>query len=231
LTFVALSNWLTEQAEASMLSHSPVHQIPNGVDVQVYRPLDRDRCRYALGVPQNRKVLTFAATSLKLFNKGGDLLLEALHSLPKSLKAEIVLVLFGNRGDAVAEACDVQTVDLGYISSHRLKAVAYSAADLFVLPTRAESFGMVLLESMACGTPPISFDVGPVPELVRPGITGYLAKAGNARDMATGIVQLLEDESLRNDMGQRCRQVAVEEYSSELEAQRYIELYRQILGN
>ncbi len=229
LTIVALSHWLTERAKASMLNRFPIYHIPNGVDTTVYQPLDPDQCRYTLGIPPGKKVLMFTATSLKLFGKGGDLLLKALRSLPESLKAEIVLLLFGKEGEKIAEASGIQTVDLGYISSHRLKAVAYSAADLFVFPTRAESFGMVLLESMACGTPPVSFSVGPVPELVRPGITGYLAEIENAKDLGNGIVQLLEDEPLRNSMGQKCREVALKEYSSELETQRYIDLYRQIL--
>jgi glycosyltransferase involved in cell wall biosynthesis len=84
---------------------------------------------------------------------------------------------------------------------------------------------------MACGTPLVSFGVGPIPELVRPGITGYLAETENAQDLANGIAQLLDDTALRNDMGQRCRDTAVKEYSSELETSRYITLYQQILQN
>jgi glycosyltransferase involved in cell wall biosynthesis len=229
LTLVALSKWLTEQVKASMLNRFPIYHISNGIDTKIYQPLDPDKCRYTLGIPPGKKVLMFMATALKRFQKGGDLLLEALHSLPESLKTEIVLLLLGKGGEEIAEASVIQALDLGYISNHRLKAVAYSAADLFVCPSRAESFGMVLLESMACGTPSVCFNVGPVPELVRPGITGYLAETENAKDFCNGIVQLLEDEPLRNYMGQKGREIALKEYPSELEAQRYIELYRQLL--
>lgn len=83
---------------------------------------------------------------------------------------------FGEKGEMFTESAGIQTFDLGFVSSDRLKAMAYSVADLFIMPSRAENFPLVLLESMACGTPMVSFRVGGVTDLVRPGITGYLAE-------------------------------------------------------
>ena len=99
---------------------------------------------------------------------------------PHSLKAETVLLLLGEGGETIAEAVGIPALNLGYVSSDQLKAIAYCAADLFILPTRADNLPLGLLESMACGTPLVSFRVGGVPELVRPGITGYLAEPGDA---------------------------------------------------
>ena len=70
-----------------------------------------------------------------------------------------------------------------------------------------------------------------VPELVRPGITGYLAEPGDATDLSNGILQLLEDEVLRQALSQRCRMIALKDYPLELQVQRYLELYRHILAN
>jgi glycosyltransferase involved in cell wall biosynthesis len=212
-----------------MLNRFPIHHIPHGIDTDVYQPLDPEQCRSLLGVPAGKKVLMFAAPNLKHFWKGGDLLLKALQSLPASLKAETVLLLLGNGGDAIAETAGIETVDLGYVSNDRLKAIAYSAADLFVSPTRAEAFGLVLLESIACGTPVVSFAVGGVPDLARPGITGYLAEPENPQDLCNGVVELLEDESTRHLLSKQCRAVAIKEYNFELHLQRYIDLYRQVL--
>ncbi|MBE9513434.1 MAG: glycosyltransferase [Chloroflexi bacterium] len=229
LTIVAPSSQLTEQARQSMLNRFPIYHIPHGIDTETYQPIDPEQCRWLLGVPSGKKVLMFAALNMNHFWKGGDLLLKALQSLPKSLKAETVLLLLGNGGEAIAEAAGIQTLHLGYISNDRLKTIAYSAADLFVSPTRAEAFGLVLLESMACGTPVVSFRVGGVPDLARPGITGYLAEPEDADDLRNEIIQLLEDESLRNYMSQQCRAIVLKEYTLELQIERYIELYRQIL--
>jgi len=173
----------------------------------------------------------FASMQMDHHNKGGDLLVRALQRLPGSLKTETMLLLLGDGGEVIAETAGIHTLNLGYVSDDRLKAIAYSAADLFVSPTRAESFGLVFLESMACGTPMVSFRVGGVSDPVRPGVTGYLAEPGNAKDLCDGIVQLLEDEPLRRYMSQQCRAIALKEYSLELYIQRHLELYRQLLQN
>jgi glycosyltransferase involved in cell wall biosynthesis len=128
----------------------------------------------------------------------------------------------------MAELVDVQTLNLGYVSNDQIKAIAYSAADLYVFPTRADNLPLVLIESMACGTPMVSFKVGGVPDLLRPGITGYLAEPENPEDFCNGIVQLLEDESLRSHMGEQCRSIALKEYTLELQVQRYIEMYQRL---
>jgi glycosyltransferase involved in cell wall biosynthesis len=229
LTVVALSRRMTEQAQQSMLGHFPIHHIPNGVDTEVYRPLDPHLCRSALGIPAEKKVLLFAAGHLNRQHKGSDLLAQALHALPPSLKTEIVLLLLGEGGEVIADAFDVQVLPLGYVGGHRFKALAYSAADLCVLPTRGEGLPNVLLESMACGIPMVSFDIGGVPDLVRPGATGYLARPEDVQDLRNGILTLLEDAALRQAMGQQCRAIALTEYAVELEVQRYIALYHDVL--
>jgi glycosyltransferase involved in cell wall biosynthesis len=228
---VAPSRWLTEQAKQSMLNRFPIHHIPYGIDTQAYQPLDSEQCRSLLGIPIGKKVLMFGAESLKDSRKGGDLLLKALSSLPASLKAETVVLTIGEGGEAISEAAGMATLHLGYVSSHRLKAIAYSAADLFVFPTRADNLPLVLQESIACGTPMVSFKIGGVPDLVRPEVTGYLALPEDAKDFCNGIVQLLEDNNLRDRMRQNCRAIALEEYRLELQAQAYMEIYRKALQN
>jgi glycosyltransferase involved in cell wall biosynthesis len=231
LTIVTPSTWLTEQAQQSMLSYLPIHHIPNGIDTEAYQPLDPEQARSLLGIPPDKKVLMFAAASLTEPRKGGDLLLKALSSLPASLKAKTVLLILGNGGKAIAEAAGIASLNLGYVSSDRLKSIAYCAANLFIFPTRADNLPLVLQESMACGTPMVSFKVGGVPDLVRPGITGYLATPEDVKDFCNGIVQLLEDQSLRDRMGQQCRAIALDEYPLQLQGERYVKLYRQILQN
>ncbi|MGE3541887.1 MAG: glycosyltransferase [Candidatus Tectimicrobiota bacterium] len=229
LTIVSLSRRMVEQAKQSMLQRFPIYHIPNGVDTEAYQPLDRERCRAILGIPPQKKVLMFGAVRLNDRRKGGDLLIKALESLPHALQKDIVLLLLGHNGEAIAQAVKLQALPLGYVTGARLKSVAFSAADLFIFPTRGEGLPNVLLESMACGTPMVASDVGGVPDLVRPQVTGYLAASESAEELCTGIVQLLEDEELRQTMRQQCRTIAVQEYAVELEVQRHIELYQQLL--
>lgn len=226
---VTTSRWHEEQAKQSMLGHIPIHRIPPGLDTEAYQPLDTEECQTLLGIPNGKKVLLFAAVNLRDSRKGGDLLLQALQSLPESLKAETVLLILGNGGEAIAETVGIPTWNLGFVGSDRLKSIIYSAADLFLFPTRAENFGLVVQEAMACGTPTVSFKVGGVPDLVRPGLTGYLAEPDNIQDFCQGIVELLEDSTLRSHLEEKCRAIALEEYSLKLYTQRYVELYRQAL--
>lgn len=231
LAVVTLSNWLTKQVQQSMLNRFNIHQIPNGIDTEAYQPIDSEKCRFVLGIPHNKRVLMFGADNVNDSRKGGDLLVEALTKLPESLKAETVLLTFGYGGGSIANTVGIKTISLGYISSDRLKSVAYSAADLFIFPTRADNLPLVLQESMACGTPMVSFKTGGVPDLVRHNITGYLATPEDSSDFCHGIIQLLEDARLRRKMTENCRAIATEEYSLKLQSQRYIKLYQQLLSN
>ena len=229
LAIVTLCSQVTERVRQSMLNRFPVHQIPSGVDTNLFEPLDPQHCRSLLGIAEGKKVLMFAALDMSQHWKGGDLLLEALERLPNSLKADTVLMLLGSRGEAIIRSAGIQTLSLGYVMNDRLKAIAYSAADLFVSPSRAEAFGLVSLESLACGTPVVAFGVGGALDLVLPGLTGYLAEPEKAQDLRDGIVQLLEDETLRSTMGQRGRELVLRKYTLEQNVRGYVALYRQLL--
>ncbi len=228
LTIICPSKWMAEQAKQSpLINRFPIHHIPLGINTEIFQPLDPQQCRSQLGIPLSKTVLLFAAVNLSDYRKGGDLLIKALQSLPESLKSETVLLVFGKKTEMLAETVGLPVYHLGYLSDDHAKAVAYSAADLFLFPTRADVFGLVSIESQACGTPVVSFKLGGVPDHVRPGITGYLAEPENAQDFRDGIIQLLEDEDLRHQMSQQCRGITVQEYNSKLSAQRHIEMYRK----
>jgi glycosyltransferase involved in cell wall biosynthesis len=143
--------------------------------------------------------------------------------------AETVIITMGS-GKSLPESVDIPAFNFGFVNEDAFKAVLYCAADLFVFPTRNEAFGIVSTESMACGTPIVAFNVGGVPDAVRPGITGLLADRENVEQLRDNIVQLLEDEPLRLSMSTKCRAIAVEEYSLKLYTQRYINLYHQVIG-
>ena len=105
-------------------------------------------CCSLLGIPVEKRVLLFSAmrmnvSSFEGLRKGGDLLVKALESLPASLKAETVLLLLGEGAEAIAEAVGIPALNLGYVSSDQLKAIAYCAADLLV-PTRADNLPLGL---------------------------------------------------------------------------------------
>jgi glycosyltransferase involved in cell wall biosynthesis len=246
LAFAIPSTWLVELAAQSMLAEFPIHHIPYGLDTDTYRPMQKLACQAQLGLlsklemdspragggqarTRRRKVLMFAALKLDNHRKGGDLLLRALKGLTQAQKDELLLLTIGSGGEAIGRETGTRAHHLGYVDDTELKVAAYNAADLFLCPTRADNLPLVLLESLACGTPTVAFAVGGVPDIVRPGLTGYLAEPENVVDLRRGIVQLLEDEQLRDHMGGQARAIAVSEYRRELQTERYVDLYRQRL--
>lgn len=229
LTFVAPSRWLAKTLESSILSEFSIRHIPNGLDTQTYRPHDPAIGRAALGLPAEKVILLFVAQNLKDPRKGFDLLVSALEQLPASLRATTVLVTMGDGGRALTAIADIPVISLGYVGGDRLKAIIYSTADVFLFPTRGDNLPIVLQESMACGTPMVSFDVGGVSELVRPGDTGLLAKPENFVDLGRCLIEIIEDRDLRAYMSLNCRQIAQAEYGIQLQAQRYVDVYTQAI--
>lgn len=224
---VATSEWMAEQARRSdLFGRFQVDIIPCGLDLEAFKPDEKGRARAALNLPKDRKVVLFVADQVANDRKGFDLLIKAFSGLEKRHLA--ILVSIG--GQPVAYDLPFETISLGRIDEQKTLALAYSAADLFVTPTRAEAFGQVVIESMACGTPVVAFEVGGVPDLVRNGVTGLLAPPEDAIELRQCIEHLLDDNDLRARMGIECRRVVESEYGLELQAKLYRQLYVELIG-
>ncbi len=230
VNIVAPSKWIEGIAKRSpLLGNFPVHHIPNGVDTTVFAPKDQREARRTLEIDKTKKVVLFSSHQILDGKKGGELLIEALRQLAITMDRENVLLFVVGRGAQewkVDVPFDVKRMD--HVFDDNTMAAVYSAADIFVLPTLADTFPNAVLESMSCGTVPITFDVGGCPELVRQMETGYLAKYKDAEDLTNGMKLLLEDDVLRARLRQRCLEVVEQEYPRELEAKRFKALYEDI---
>ena len=221
---VAPSQWLAGEARrSSLLGRFNVNVIPNGVDVETFAPRDRRIARDVLGMPQDAHVVLFAADAVGNHHKGMDLLLEAINGVDTGLP--LILASMGSN-PAVAPKGNMH---LGRMENMHLMSYIYSAADLFVLPTRAEALGNVLLEAMACGVPCVSFDVGGVPDAVRHQETGLLAPAEDVAVLRSSIVGLLQNDALRIRMGIRSRHVAETEFATHHIAAKYAKIYAELI--
>lgn len=215
------SRWLAAEARDGFWSGHRVEVIPYGLPVSVYEPIGRPLAREALGIQCEGPVLLFAADVLGERRKGGELLLEALSLLPR----RPLTVLTLGHGEMPVRGDRIRHVPLGYIGHERTKALAYASADALVHPALADNLPLVALEAVACGTPVVAYAVGGLPEIVRPGVTGWLANSVTARGLADAILAGLED---RSDLRDSCRRVAVTEYSSEIQAGRYRALFASL---
>jgi glycosyltransferase involved in cell wall biosynthesis len=222
---VAPSHWLAGQASrSSMLGRFDVEVIPNGLDVDVFAPRDRAVAREVFGLPHDKPVLLFSADATGTYRKGFDLLTAALAKLTRSQPA--ILAALGHGSDSIGP----HVFGMGRVDNERMLSFAYSAADLFVLPTRADNLPNVLLEAMACGTPVASFDIGGIPDVVRPGETGFLSPPESVEGLVRSIEDALSDPGRLKSMGERCRSQTVANHSLQTQARRYQRLYSDLLA-
>jgi len=228
LHFVTPSRWLADEVRnASLLGDRfPVSVIPNGVNTEEFAPRDRTAARDVLGVPRESKVILFLAYSLAARRKGFAVLTEALNELSSDPDLVVLSVGAGEPSDQIP----VRQIHLGTISQARLLSLAYNAADLFVIPSQQDNLPTTVLEALACGTPIVGFDVGGVPDMVRPGKTGALVPVGDPKALAGTMRTLLEDSEARERMSRECRRLAIDEYHMDTCVGRYETLYRDLVG-
>jgi len=225
LHLVGTSRWITAEAKrSSLLGRFASTIIPNGLDIDDFAPRDKGFSRDTLGIPRDKKALLFVADSSAIKRKGFDQLAQAIEVLRD--RSDLFLLSVGGGKPMVA---DLPQLHLGRISNDRMLSVIYSAADVFVIPSLQESFGQTVTESLACGTPVVGFDTGGIPDMVRPGLTGYLAPVGNSAALASAIARLLDDPASAAAMSVSCRQIAVKEYSLAVQAESYLRFYEGLL--
>ena len=221
------SNWLAEEARRSaLLGEAPVDVIPYSLDTDTFRPREGDELQAALEIPSSHRVLLFVAGNTAKRRKGMSLLVRAFEERPPD---DVTLVSIGGNSPPVPER--VPHVHLGSINSDLLLSVFYSMADVFVIPSRQDNLPNTVLEAMACGTPVVGFEAGGIPDMVRPGETGWLAEAEDATALREAIGRSLASEDTRTERAKRCREIVVEEYDLPVQAQQYRELYDRVLGD
>lgn len=228
LHIVAPSRWLARTAKQSaLLARFPVTVIPYGIDLEVFAPRDRRAAREVLGIPQAARVVLFLADVLSNGRKGFDLLMRALQGCVHKVD-HLALMSLGH--NPPPNELPVPWFHFGFLADDRLLSLMYSAADVFVIPSRQDNLPNTVLEALACGLPCIGFDVGGISDMVRAGVTGLLAPSNDVDGLERATVELLGDEARRRTMARTCRAVCLAEYALDRQAQRYAELYAGCLA-
>jgi glycosyltransferase involved in cell wall biosynthesis/GT2 family glycosyltransferase len=210
------SHWAADVARetltngAGRLTRVPaVEEFRIGVPTDVYRPRDMRMCRSRFGLPLDKFIVMISASTLGDRRKGAVGYACALNALTLP---DLATVAAGRLEDET----DIDIPHLhrvGYISTEEDMALLYGAADIFVGPSSAETFGQVFIEAAACGTPVVAYDATGMKDSVAPGITGLTAAAGDVADLAACIRRLYQDPDLRRSMRFWARHYVENEYS------------------
>ncbi len=219
---IALCNWMYKKSHNSQLFGAYPHEIiPNGINTEIYKPYDQRYCRQVLGLPQDKKIILFAANTVTNKRKGFSILYEALKKIRND---HIGLAVIGFNAEKLKDQI-ANTFPIGLIKDDRLMAIAYSAADLYVIPSIEDNLPNTVIESISCGKPVVGFNIGGIPDMIISAQNGLLCDQINSNALAEAILMALETpfdvEVIRQD--------AVERFDQSVQAKRYIELYQKIL--
>ncbi|MFQ6001833.1 MAG: glycosyltransferase [Anaerolineae bacterium] len=218
-----------------------IEVIPCGVDLSLFHPVDVSQAKEQLGWPPGRQMVLFVGRIQPL--KGIDILLKAI-----ALATDDLPDLCGHLGLTIIGGDPQATMDREMLRLTRLKKKLgisdlvtflgardqdtlpyyYSAAQVCVIPSYYESFGMVALEAMACGRPVIASKVGGLTFTVKDGVTGYLVPDGDPAALSEKLKLILTDEKLRRRMGEEGIKTA-RRYRWPLVANKITSLYGQIV--
>lgn len=227
---VTPSNWLADCVrESALMRDWPVTVIPNPIDTDVWAPVDQCTARALLGLPQDKPLVLFGAMGGgKQPIKGFDLLLAALKHLADA-RRDLHLVIFGECAPRDPLPLPFTTHYMGHLHDDIALRLLYNAADVMVIPSRRDNLPNTSVESLACGTPVVAFNTCGLPDIVQHQTTGYLARAFDTEDLATGIQWVLLDESRRAALSQSARDYVIERFSYPVVAAQYRTVYeRQI---
>ncbi|MFN3405091.1 MAG: glycosyltransferase [Cytophagaceae bacterium] len=224
LKIVTPSEWLSECSKRSLLFKNFSHEvIPYGLNTEIFTIKDKFEAKKSIGIDTKKKVLLFVSENLSNTRKGFDLLVESLRFIDR--KDEIMICSVGAIDPSVLPE-GIEYRSMGMVKSEEVMASIYNASDFFVIPAREDNFPNVVIEAHACGLPVVGFATGGIKEMIDPGTNGLLAERESTSDFRDKILYMLNnhDKFDRNSI----RQKAIEKYSLEFQAIRYVNLYNSI---
>jgi len=225
---VANSHWLAELADRSAIAKAcgGVRVIPPGIDPRVFKLHDKELCRKQLGLPPDAFVIVTGGASLKDTSKNVPWLLEHLSLLPDLGK--VIILAFGEGAVPVPDRLNVRFE--GGIRDRCKLARLLAAGDVFVSASLMETYGLTLLEAMACGTPVVAFRVGGIPEAAPDGQGAILCELEDAAALLQAVTNLRESPQLRLTLGQRAYETAQSRNAQCSLANKFAQLYRECVG-
>ena len=218
--------------------------VPPGVDTGRFYPIPADEAREFIGVPLCGRMILFVGRIEPL--KGLEVLFQAISMIRKRgdlIDESFCLTIIGGEPDASSETMSAEMARLQSLRDQsglqdlitflgkrdqETLPYYYSAAEVVVVPSFYESFGMVALEAMACGTPVVASQVGGLAFLIQDGVTGYTVPVEDPQALSDRLVTLLQDGQIRQQMGQRAAEVA-RKYAWENIAEQLVVVYRDVI--
>ncbi len=223
----AISKYLSRETCASF-GLPNVRVIPNFVDVDYYRRAEGD-CIHGRLAPRGEKLLVHVS-NFRPVKRLTDCV-EIFARVQPQVASRLVLVGDGpdaGAAQALAEARGIAK-DVIFVGKQPRIVDYLSCADVLLLPSLTESFGLAALEAMSCEVPVVASDVGGLPEVVDDGVNGFLRPVGDVEGMAEAVTRILTDDALRTELSANARRTAVERFTTDQVIPQYLEYYQEVL--
>lgn len=222
---VVASRWMRDLvAQSPLLQNVRVHEVPFGVDRGRFKPLDQAAARAALGIAPENFVIVFRSTRNEF--KGLPYVREALERMRGN--RPITLIALEKAGLVDDFKGRMQVIEPGWITDEELLARHYAAADVLLMPSLAESFGMMAIEAMACARPVVTFEGTAVPAVIHAPEAGVAVPHGDAAALAAALDELMADPARTRRLGERAHAIAAREYDVERHVARMLEVYAEV---
>ena len=225
----AVSRYLRETTISTYNINREIEVIPNFVDTEIFKPGENLELRKKIA-PKGEKILIHVSNFRKV--KRVQDVVKVFEIVRKKIPSKLVFVGDGpERGDAEnlcrqLNICD----DVLFLGKQDALHEILCSADVFILPSQIESFGLSALEAMSCGLPVIATNVGGLPEVVLHGETGYLTEIGNIERMASYVIELFEDKNKYREFSEKARERAEKFFDKDLIVPKYEMFYEKILN-
>lgn len=222
VAIISPSVWLKNMSEKSTLFKGYQHfHVPNGIDTNIYKKLDKAQSRVKLGLPADKFIILFVATSISEHRKGFDIILRLSDVLKH--RDDLQFVALGKTDESYSNI-----LNIGYITDKSVIAMAYNAADVFIIPSRQDNLPNTMLEALCCGTPVIGYKTGGIVDAIQHGENGFLVDQENVTDIEKHIVDMSDKNIfLSND---KISEDAKEKYSLEKQALAYKHIIEEIFS-
>ena len=225
---IVASRWMKSLVEQSpLLKRFPVHYVPFGLDLRTFSPGSKVEAKAKLGIPHDKIVVGLRALGGAF--KGLEYSFKALELLPANLPIHVLTCQYEGLLSSISDK--FQVTDLGEISGDIGMVEFFRAVDIHLMPSMAESFGMMAMEAAACGVPSVVFDGTPLPEICFAPEGGIAVEKGNFQKLSQAIYSLIQDEERRLSMGQKARYLAEQNYDFDTYAKSIFRVYEEAIIN
>jgi len=225
MSVVSPSNWLLKElAGSERFQNNKAFKIYYPLNTELFGIRDTNMLRAELNIPISHTVFLFVSQSIHNYRKGFDLLQDALIKLDSE---NITLLIIGYSENT--QISNLNCINMGSVYDEKKLSYYYSLADAFIIPSREDNLPNVMLESLCCGTPVISFDLGGMAEIIVDKVNGIKAKELTSESLKETLLEFIKTKENFNP--QNIREEALKLFSSEIIANKYLSLYKELLNS